>query len=269
MRLGPEWVFLFGVGGMILALSAPPPLFAQVTGVAANPQRTAVAVPFVGCESFGQTERSEAPKGTNKSVPISPLDAEALDYYESANDIGLVAPRGWSCEGASGSSGSALFLSPTPIHHDLAGWEGLEGPAIEVQHITSENGSGMFEIAEIIARVFPKYRSVAKRFWERMGLDSASPSGPYPKDTLTYKSKTVVEYKTPAQTEGLGNFDSWLKKNETPIVGAAILIVDPPNLVGNPPNLVLLSVRLPPDLARLTPAIISYVERDAAGTARK
>jgi hypothetical protein len=268
MGLGLERV-LFGVGGMFLALSAPPPLFAQITGVGANPQRTAVSVPFAGCESFGQTERLEAPKGKSKSVLMSPRDAEALAYYESADDIGLVAPRGWFCEGASGSSGSSLFLSPKPIHYDLAGWEGLEGPAIEVRHITSETGSGMYEIAKVIARVFPEYRAVARRFWEGMGLDSAFPSGPYPKDTLTYRSKTIVEYKTPAQTEGLGNFDSWLKKNETPIVGAAILIVDPPNLVGNPPNLVLLSVRFPPDLARLTPAIISYVEQDAAGTARK
>ncbi len=267
MGFGSGWALLLGVGTVILALCAQPSLLAQATGANANSQRATISVPFVGCASFGQVKKLEAPKGTSRSVPISPKDAETLAYYESADGIRLLAPRGWYCEGTSGSGGYALFLSPKPIHPTSSGWEGLEGPAIEVNHITSENGSGMYEIAEIIARVFPAYRAVARSVWE--GLDSAFPSGPYPKDTLTYKGKTIVEYKTPAQTEGLGNFDSWLKKNDTPIVGAAILIVDSPNLIGNPPNLILLSVRFPPDLARLTPAIVRYIERDAAGGARQ
>jgi hypothetical protein len=199
-------------------------------------------------------------------VPISPRDAETLAYYESADGIRLLAPRGWYCEGTSGSGGYALFLSPKPIHPTSSGWEGLEGPAIEVNHMTSE-ASGRYEIAEIVARVFPEYKAFAKRVWE--GIDLPFPSGPYPTDSLKYRGKTIVEYKTPAQTEGLGNFDSWLKKNDTPILGAAILIVDRPNLIGNPPNLVLLSVRFPPDLARLTPAIVRYVERAAVGAARQ
>jgi hypothetical protein len=266
MRLGPEWVFLLGTGGIILALSASLPLFAQTTGVAANPERTAVSVPFVGCESFGQIERLEAPKGTSKSVPISPRDAEALAYYESADDIGLLAPRGWFCEGTSGSGGSALFLSPKPIHHGLAGWEGLDGTAIEINRISGEN-SGRYEIAEIMARVFPEYRALARRV---LGdFDLPLPSGPYPKDTLTYIGKTIVEFKTPAQTEGLGNFHSWLKQSGTPIQGAAILIADrqDPNL--SSARLVLLSVRFPPDLARLMPTIIRYVERDVLGGASR
>ena len=266
MRRGPEWVFLFGTGGIILALSAPPPLFAQTSGVAANPQRTAVSVPFVGCASSGQIETLEAPKGISKSVPISPRDAEALAYYESADGIGLLAPRGWFCEGASGSGGSALFLSPKPIHHSLSGWEGLEGTAIEINHMSGEN-SGRYEVAEIMARVFPEYRAFARRVWE--DIDLPLPSGPYPKDTLTYISKTIVEFKTPPQTEGLGNFHSWLKKSGTPIQGAAILIVDPQNPIPSSARLVLLSVRFPPDLARLTPTIIRYVERDVLGGASR
>jgi hypothetical protein len=262
MRLGPEWVIFFGTGGIILALSAPPPLFAQATGVAANPQRTAVSVPFVGCASSGQIETLEAPKGTSKSVPISPADADALAYYESADGIGLLAPRNWFCEGASGSGGSALFLSPKPIHHSQSGWEGLEGTAIEINHISGEN-SGRYEIAEVMSRVFPEYRAIARRVWE--DIDLPLPSGPYPKDALTYISKTVVEFNTPAQTEGLGNFHSWLKKSGSPIQGAAILIADPQNPILSSARLVLLSVRFPPDLARLTPTIIRYVERDVLG----
>ena len=261
-------MLLGGAAGVILALSVQPPSLAQATDAAANPQRTDVSVPFVGCASSGQTVTLEAPKGTSESVPISPKDAQALAYYRSADGIGLLAPRGWYCEGSSDSSGFALFLSPKPIHYSLSGWEGLEGSAIEVNHITSENGSGWYEIAEIVARVFPAYRGVARSAWGGR-IDRSFPSGPYPKDTLTYKGKTIVEYKTPAQTEGLGNFDSSLKKNDTPIVGAAILIVDPPNLIGNPPNLVLLSARLPPDLTRLTPVIVRFVEGDSVGAAHR
>ena len=88
------------------------------------------------------------------------------------------------------------------------------------------------------------------------------PSGPYPNDILKHLGKTIVEYKTPAQVDGLGNFDSWLKKNDLPILGAMILIIDPPNLVR-------LSVRLPPNLAPLTEAIVRYVEGDVAGAARR
>jgi hypothetical protein len=75
----------------------------------------------------------------------------------------------------------------------------------------------------------------------------------------------MVEFKTPAQTDGLGNFHSWLEKNPTPIQGVAILFADPqsPNL--SSARLVRLSVRVPPDLDWLTPTIIRYVELDSLG----
>jgi hypothetical protein len=55
-----------------------------------------------------------------------------------------------------------------------------------------------------------------------------------------------------------------------PIAGAAILIGDPPpSPTGEPPDMLLLSVRLPPKLDRLTPVIIRYFERDTVGAGRK
>jgi hypothetical protein len=54
-----------------------------------------------------------------------------------------------------------------------------------------------------------------------------------------------------------------------PIAGAAILIHPPPGQTGEPPDMVLLSVRLPPKLNRVTPVIIRYFERDTVGAARK
>lgn len=266
MRLWPD-VFQFVTAGVILTLCARSPVFAQTTGVASNAQEVPVSVPFVGCASSGQIERLEAPKGTSRLVPISPEAAQALAHYESADGIGLLAPRGWHCEGASGSGGYALFLSPKPIRHSMSGWAGLEGAAIEVNHMYGGT-SGRYNVAQIIARVFPAYRAFAVRALEMSDLPV--PSHPYPKDTLNYIGKAIVEYKTPAQTDGLGNFDSWLGKNDMPIIGAAILLVDPPPKPnGDPPDAVRLSVRVPPDLTRLTPEIVRYVERDTVGAARK
>jgi len=136
---------------------------------------------------------------------------------------------------------------------------------MEVNDISGEN-SGRYEIAELIARVFPAYRQFVRQVWD---LDSPLPSGPYPKDTLTYRGNTVVEYRTPARTEGLGNFDSLLGKSDLPIAGAAILLIDSPHPAGNVPHLLLLSVRFPRELARLTPTIVRYVERDAAIAPRR
>jgi hypothetical protein len=253
--------------GIILTLHARPPLFAQTTGVASNPPEAPVSVPFVGCASSGQIEMVAAPKGTSRSVTISPADAQAFAYYESADGIGLLAPRGWHCEGVSGSGGYALFLSPKPIHHSVSGWEGLEGAAIEVNHMYGGT-SGRLNVAQIIARVFPAYRAFGVRALEM--YDLPVPSHPYPKDSLKYIGKAIVEYKTPAQTDGLGNFDSSLRKNDMPIVGAAILLVDPlPKPDGDPPDAVLLSVRVPAKLTRLTPQIVRYAERNTLAAARK
>lgn len=117
-------------------------------------------------------------------------------------------------------------------------------------------GSSVFDIAQIIARVFPAFKSFV------ISVEKSDPaagfsftSGPYPRDSLTYKSNRVVEFKTPAQTDGLGTY-SWLKKNGSPIEGVAML-------VGETPDLVLLSVRLPAALNGLTPTIIRQFERDA------
>jgi hypothetical protein len=71
----------------------------------------------------------------------------------------------------------------------------------------------------------------------------------------------MFEYKTPAQTDGLGTH-SWLKKNGSPIEGVAML-------VGPTPDLLLLSVRLPPELVRLTSVIVHQFEGDAERSDRR
>src|SRR5450631_3251885 len=85
-------------------------------------------------------------------------------------------------------------------------------------------------------RVFPAFRPFAAAVMK--GVDRTIAFGPYVGEELTYKSKTMVEYRTPAQTEGLGT-RSLLKKNDSPIDGVAILIV------GEDPDSLLLSASSP------------------------
>lgn len=240
---------------MILAVCTQTSLAAQEK--AAGAQRTAVSVPFVGCKSDGQVGPQGAPSGTRLSVPISPKTSQALAYYKSMGSFGVLAPRGWYCLGIYGSGGDALLVSPQPI--DAASifstkWDGFAGPAIAVSHRYGDT-SGRFRVAEIIARAFPTYKAFATAVMEEIAPARSFTFGPYPKDVLNYKSNRLVEYRTPAQTDGLGTH-SWLKKNGTPIEGVAMLL-------GETPDLVLLSVRLPPELSGLTSVIVRQVERDA------
>ena len=151
------------------------------------------------------------------------------------------------------------MVSPKPIDRSLTASEGVQGPVIEINHITRGN-SGRYDIADVIARVFPAYRSHAVAILKDFDFPLAL--RPFPTDVLTYRSKTVVEYTTPARADGLGTMNSWLKRNDSPISGVAILI-------GNPPDMLLLSVRLPPEVAPLKPAIVRGVERSAAEYRRR
>jgi hypothetical protein len=250
----PFWIFTISMG---LALRVKPQLFTQ-TKASGQPQKVTTPVPFVGCQSDGQVGAVNAPTGKNKLVPISADSASRLAYYKSEQGFGVFAPRGWSCFGVCGSNGYALYVSRERVTASnvlSSTWAGFTGPAIE---LAGENGdtSGRFTVARVIARVFPAHKSFVERVIAE-GIEPAStfPFGPYPEDKLAYRSEQMVEYETPANTEGLGT-SSRLKKNAHPVSGAAILI-------GDSPDLMLLAVRLPPDLTDLASPIIQQLERDA------
>jgi hypothetical protein len=228
-----------------------------LAGTTANAKRTPVSVPFVGCRSDGQTGPVKASNGKSPVVPIEGELAHRLAYYSSEEGFGVLAPRGWYCFGTYGSGGNWLYVSPEPVDtRNLFSdnWQGLTGPAIQLSY--SYGGtSGRFTVADIIARVFPAYKAFVTDVSKDVVPPDSFSFGPYPKDTLTYKSKSVVEYITPAETDGLGTRTE-LKKNDHPIEGVAIL-------VERTPDLLLLAVRLPPELAGLSPTIIHEIERDA------
>jgi hypothetical protein len=91
-------------------------LLAQLaTPEAVSGSHPTVFVPFVGCRSDGQTGPLDAPKRRSKSVLIAAKDAQNLAYYQSAQGIGVLAPRGWQCFGLYGSGGDTLYVTPSPI----------------------------------------------------------------------------------------------------------------------------------------------------------
>lgn len=237
-------------------------LVTQTVPAAARAQNASARVPFVGCRSDGQLGPVRAPDGKSKIVPIGANVAAGLAYYKAEEGYGVLAPRGWYCFGAYGSSGEVLYVSKNPIlGADLLSlkWKGFAGPVIQASF---EYGgtSGRFGVAKMISRVFPKHTTFVQGVINEdrdVGITppDSFPSGPYPQDRLTYKSNEIVEYETPAETEGLGT-QSELLKNADPIRGVAIL-------VGEEPDLAYLAVRLPPDVTDLTSTIILQVERDA------
>jgi hypothetical protein len=222
-----------------------------------------VTVPFVGCPADGQVGPLDRPKGSSKVVRIAKESAQYLAYYQAEQEFGVLAPRGWHCFETYGSNGSSLFVSQQPIDGNTLfsdSWKGFTGPVIQIS-VEDGGTSGRFDVARMIARVFPSHRAfVRKVISESIEPASNFPSDPYPKDKLVYKSKELVEYQTPSQTEGLGT-QSRLLKNADPIRGVAILV----GLVDEgEPSLLLLATRLPSEMTDLTSAIIQQTEYDAA-----
>jgi hypothetical protein len=222
-----------------------------------NGQQAAVAVPFVGCETVGQVHM-EAPKGTTSpSISISPGVAAKLAYYKSSNGLGILAPRGWSCLGTIGSGGDQLLVTSSldRAKYFSNAWDGFHGQVVQLVRSFGDT-SGRLSVAEIIMRIFPSHRAFAEDV-ARMFPDQKFPAEPYPGDTLIRKSGTVVEYTTPALTDGLGTYRG-LRKNSGSINGVAILIEQAT------PDVVLLSMRLSADFADATSTIMHQVERDTA-----
>ena len=219
------------------------------------------SVPFVGCASDGQVGPRKAPHGKAKTMPLSAELASQLAYYQAEEGSGVLAPRGWHCFSTYGSNGGSLFVAPQLIDSKIVfsdKWKGFVGPVVQISDSLGGT-SGRFEVASIIARVFPAHKAfVANVIAEGIETAADFPSGPYPKDKLHYRSKGVVEYETPPQTEGLGT-RSRLQKSDRAITGVEILSGPNEEL-----DLASLSVRLPQGSEDLARVIVQQAEREAA-----
>jgi hypothetical protein len=196
-------------------------------------------------------------------MEISTTAAQRLAWYKALYGPGVLAPRGWHCFSTYGSDGSNLFVSPDPIDTKALfspDWKGFSGQAIQIS-VSSGGTSGRFEVAKVIARVFPAYKEFAQNVIAE-GIEPASdfPFGPYASDKLTYRAKNIVEFETPANTKGMGT-DSRLQADASPIDGVAII-------TGQDTDLIQLSARVPAKDRDLILFIVQQVESDAAAGAQ-
>ncbi len=225
-----------------------------------------ISVPYIGCPGDGQTGPYTAAKGSPKLVDLPPAIAEQLAWYEyngDAGHIGSLGPRGWNCFVTIGSNGETLYIAPEVLDSakllEHRNWKGFTGPAIQLSG--SDGGtSGRFEVAKVVARVFPAHRGYARKIIaEGFGPASDYHFGPFPSDHLTYRGKNLVEFITPAHRTGLGTM-SWLLPSDQPITGFALLTIGP-NI---DTELLHLSFRLPHSLSFLSVILIQQAEANAS-----
>jgi hypothetical protein len=184
-------------------------------------------------------------------MKLDAVVSKRLAFYESEETGGVLAPRGWHGFGTYGSMGSTLYVSPQHLIFDDLHAE-VTGPVLIECYRTGET-SGRMEVARVFARVFPNQKAYVESVKEAYpGLDL--PFGPYPKDNLKYRSESIVEFRTPPHSEGLGS-SFGLTPNDEPIRGVVISGEEGPSVA-------VLVVRLPPDKDDLTAYIIRQFERD-------
>lgn len=220
------------------------------------------SVPYIGCPGDGQTGPYAAAKGSPKPVKVPPAIADHLAWYEYHGEVGqfgTLGPRGWNCFVTIGSDGWALYIAPEPLDSakllERRNWKGFSGPAIQLSGLDGDT-SGRFEVAKVVARVFPAHRNYARSIIaEGFGPASEYPFGPFPSDHLTYKGKDLVEFTTPAHRKGLGTM-SWLLPSDEPITGFALLFIGP----NVDTELLQLDLRLPPSLSFLTTTLMQQTE---------
>ncbi|ADW71603.1 hypothetical protein [Granulicella tundricola] len=233
-------------------------LFAAATCLA----HAQTSVPYIGCSGDGQTGPYLAKTGSPKPVNLPPAVAAQLAWYEYSGDaghFGTLGPRGWNCFATIGSDGWTLYVAPEvldgPKLLEHKKWKGFTGPAIQFSGSDGET-SGRFEVAKVVARVFPAHRGYARKIIaEGFGSPSDYPFGAFLSDQLNYKSKELVEFTTPAHRRGLGTM-SWLLPSDQPITGFALLSIGS----DVDTELMQLSFRLPPSLSFLASTLIKQGE---------
>jgi hypothetical protein len=232
--------------------------FAENFTVAVAAQTTTEHVPFVGCASDGQVGPQDAPTRAVKSPWVSKTDAAFLAFYQDASGDGVLAPRGWYCSGYYGSSGRSLTVSPDPATGKdsiATTTTSLKGPGINVG-ISFSGTSGRFEVAQIVARLFPSHMNFAKNVINEGFMPASDfPLGPHPDDILTWHNANDVEFETPANKTGMGT--DGLSPGSDPIFGEAILVDE---------GALVVDVRLPLELQMHTETILQGVRDNALAT---
>lgn len=231
--------------------------------ILASPAFAQGNVPFVGCPMDGQLGPVPAPT-VARSTPQLPEPAAGQLAYYASYFIGVLAPRGGSCQGFNGSNGAFLIVTPEPLLDSDKG--AITGPVV---YVSSRAGgtSGRFEVAAIATHIFPIAQDYVREMIARervadegfaKDLEASYAANPFTDDILVRQSETVVSFTTPANRDGLGTFETRLKKNADPIQGIAIILPDPHM------ELEMVRIRLPEPQRPLAGPIIADMQENHA-----
>lgn len=213
------------------------------------------SVPSVGCPRDGQVGAEPAPRLSNKTILLPQNYASKVAFYSTSDngDYGVLGPRGWSCFGTYGSSGSRLYVVPNEISGPILDRPEKIGGGPAIVLIGLNGGtSGRFAMAKMAARVFPRARAFAEKVRAEQFDDPAEyVFVPWPQDTVVHLSDFAASYVTPASTMGLGTMSGPMPGPD-PIKGLVFLNLD---ATGGDPYVVKLAVRLPQAATDMYPAI--------------
>lgn len=197
--------------------------------------------PFVGCPADGQAGALDPPTGSTKTFHVEGALPVPFAYYQGQQGMGVFAPAGWHCRVWYGSSGSFMIVTPKPIRPPYFPPPSYAAPVVEVSCVIGGT-SGRFEAARLSAMLFP---SLTKRFVKQVESEEVMMGGKpedkkkYRTDSLKYLSQRIVEFRTPANTKGLGT-EGHIKATNRPIQGIVVLAESD----GDPPDVLIFSTSL-------------------------
>lgn len=182
-------------------------------------------ISFVGCPANGQVGPLPPPTGKSRTVLLRSPVPGPIAYYEGAQGYGVYAPAGWHCRVSYGSAGAWLVV--TPQHIPTGKTFSFDPPIVEMATIDGGT-SGRFLVAQIGYMLFPSLtKKYINQIENEVGFSPAETraeieKSKYPTDSLTYLSKSVVEFVTPANKTGLGT-EGAAKIANAPIQGVVVL----------------------------------------------
>ena len=233
-----------------VALAGTAVLALLLGGLWMGAARAAQPAPFVGCPAEGMSGPVPAPATLPVDARVPAAGAGQLALY-AAEGQHILAPRGWHCIEIYGSGGAFLLVTPHPYTAAiLPNTNKLAGPAVELSLLSGEN-SGRDQVAEVFSRLFPFKRDFIRDAASNYDVPPRYPHGPFPGDRTIRRSRAEVDYITPPHGAGMGTYDNRLQADADPIVGTAILAQ-----VQGVDSVVLLNIRLPPQLRALGPIIL-------------
>jgi hypothetical protein len=212
----------------------------------------AQTVPFIGCETLGQGKAEPAPGGAAFELNTHQELAGQLAYYKAQDGYGVLGPRGWQCVATQTADSTRLLVMPEIDRAKLsAGTFEVTGPAI-----LAESDGGLCEICVTVPRMairlFPTEREWGTLVLRDKGVKDIA-IGPYPADVIDRQDDKTMRFRTPANKDGFGT--ERFKASADPIDGLAMLL-------GGQSEGMLLQVRLPDAMRRLTTVILRQMQQE-------